>query len=64
MKPFAVIAVLLGFFAVTYVGSPFVTAWSIREAVRNGDSDYLAAAIEWPSVRETLKPAIAQIALN
>lgn len=64
MKPFAVIAALFGFLAVAYIGSPFVTAWSIREAVRNGDSNYLATAIEWPSVRETLKPAIAQIALN
>lgn len=64
MKPFAIIAALLAFVAVAYVGSPFVTAWSIREAVRNGDSNYLATAIEWPSVRETLKPAIAQIALN
>jgi hypothetical protein len=54
--------VLLG--ATIYVGSPFVTAWGIREAVRNGNSDYLASAIEWPSVRETLKPTIAQIALN
>jgi hypothetical protein len=47
-----------------YVGSPFVTAWGIREAVRNGNSDYLASAVEWGSVRETLKPTIAQIALN
>ena len=47
-----------------YVCSPFVTAWEIREAVRNGNSDYLVTAIEWKSVRETLKPSIAQIALN
>lgn len=47
-----------------YVCSPFVTAWEIREAVRNGNSDYLVSAIEWGSVRETLKPSIAQIALN
>lgn len=64
MKPFAVIAALLAFIAVAYVGSPFVTAWGIREAVRDGNSDYLARAIEWQSVRETLKPAIAQIALS
>ncbi|HML28734.1 MAG TPA: DUF2939 domain-containing protein, partial [Hyphomicrobium sp.] len=63
-KPYAVIAALLGLLAVAYVGSPFVTAWEIREAVRNGNSNYLASTIEWPSVRETLKPSIAQIALN
>ena len=52
-------------FAITaYIGSPFVTAWSIREAVRSGDSAYLERAIDWPSVRTTLKPAIGRIALN
>ncbi len=59
--------VVLGLALVTvtiYAGSPFVTAWGIREAVRNGNSDYLASAIEWGSVRETLKPSIAQVALN
>ncbi len=50
--------------ATLYLGSPFVTAWGIREAVRNGNSDYLASAIEWGSVRQTLKPSIARIALN
>jgi len=59
------IKVALGVFAVTlYIASPFVSAWFIREAVRNGNSDYLARAIEWPSVRETLKPSIVRIALN
>ena len=64
MKP---VSILFGFFLVAaaiYIGSPFATAWGIREAVRNGDSDYLASAIEWPTVRETLKPSIARIALN
>jgi hypothetical protein len=50
--------------AIVYVGAPFVTAWNIREAVRNGNSTYLTTAIEWPSVRETLKPSIAHIALD
>jgi hypothetical protein len=64
MKSFFVFlgVVLIG--ATIYVGSPFVTAWGIREAVRNGNSDYLASAVEWGSVRETLKPTIARIALN
>ena len=43
------IKVALGVFAVTlYIASPFVSAWFIREAVRNGNSDYLARAVEWP----------------
>ena len=59
------IKVALGVFAVTfYIASPFVSAWFIREAVRNGNSDYLARAVEWPSVGETLKPSIVRIALN
>jgi hypothetical protein len=59
------IKVALGVLAATlYIASPFVSAWFIREAVRNGNSDYLARAIEWPSVRETLKPSIVRIALN
>ena len=47
-----------------YIASPFVTAWSIREAVRNGDAAYLERVIDWPSVRETLKPTLGRIALN
>lgn len=48
----------------TYVASPFVTAWQIREAVRNGDSRYLENAIEWDSLRASLKPSLSQLALN
>jgi len=55
---------LIALSAALYVGAPFITAWNIREAVRNGNSQYLASAIEWPSVRETLKPSIARIALD
>ena len=59
------IKIALGVIVVTlYIASPFISAWLIREAVRNGNSDYLAYSVEWPSVRETLKPSIARIALN
>ncbi len=64
MKSLFVVLGLALLSATIYAGSPFVTAWGIREAVRNGNSDYLASAIEWGSVRETLKPTIAQVALN
>lgn len=47
-----------------YIASPFVTAWSIREAVRNGNSAYLEHRIDWPSVRATLTPTISRIALD
>lgn len=55
---------LLSFLIIGYISSPFVTAWQIREAVRNGDATYLQTAIDWPSVRETLKPALSRLALN
>ncbi len=47
-----------------YIAAPFVTAWSIREAVRNGDSDYLERAIDWPGVRETLRPTLSRFAFD
>lgn len=56
-------ALVLAAFAI-YVSAPFVTAWSIREAVRNGNSAYLARAIDWDSVRTTLKPTLSRIALD
>lgn len=64
MKPLRVAAAAGCVVAGLYVGSPFLTAWNIREAVRSGNSGYLATAIDWPSVRETLKPSIARIALD
>jgi len=57
-------AALLVLVASAYIASPFVTAWMIREAVRNGDSAYLEQKIDWPSVRATLAPTIGQIALG
>jgi hypothetical protein len=64
MKSLIAVATFALLAAAIYVGAPFAAAWNIREAVRNGNSDYLSTAIEWPSVRETLKPSIARIALN
>lgn len=51
-------ACLLVSLAAAYTASPFYTAWSIREAVRSGNAAYLQTAIDWPSVRETLKPSL------
>ncbi len=59
LKVFFLFAVILA-----YVASPFVTAWSIREAARNGDAAYLQQVIDWPNVRETLKPTLSRLALN
>lgn len=64
MKALLLKASLLVALMAAYIGSPFYTAWSIREAVRNGDSAYLESRIDWPGVRATLAPAISRIALN
>jgi hypothetical protein len=71
------IKVALGVFAVTlYIASPFVSAWFIREAVRNGNSDYLARAIalnlpdpeeqqkESPGLWQRLKTTVGQGAVD
>lgn len=56
------VAVLLPVAA--YVASPFFTAWAIRDAIRTGNADYLAAKIEWDPVRESLRQSLMQIALD
>ena len=47
-----------------YIAMPFWTAWSIREAIKTGDSDYLARKIDFEGVRETLRPSLAQVAFD
>lgn len=64
MKRLLLTFTLIGLAVAGYIAAPLVTAWSIREAARNGDSAYLERAIDWPSVRETLKPTLSQIALD
>jgi hypothetical protein len=64
MKGLLLKATLVLLAVAAYIASPFATAWSIREAVRNGDSAYLEHHIDWPSVRATLAPTISRIALN
>lgn len=64
MKSLLLKAIIVTLSICAYIGSPFYTAWSIREAVRNGDSAYLAQQIDWPGVRATLAPTIGRLALN
>lgn len=47
-----------------YAASPLVTAWSVREAVRSGNSDYLRTAIDWPRIKDTLKTSMTRYALD
>lgn len=48
--------------ATAYVASPFHAAWTIREAMKTGDSAYLTENIEWPRVRETLRQSLTEFA--
>ena len=50
--------------AAGYVALPFWTAFSIREAVKSGDTSYLDSKIEWASVRTTLRQSLADHALD
>lgn len=48
--------------AAAYVLSPLHAAWTIREAIITGDSATLAARIDWPRVRETLRQSMTAMA--
>lgn len=55
----------IGLFAIGgYVAAPFVTAWSIREAIRAGDVAYLETKVDWPKVKDTLKASMSNYAFG
>jgi len=55
----------LGLIALSgYVAAPFITAWSIREAIRNGDAAYLEAKVDWPRVKQSLKTSMTAYAFG
>lgn len=43
-----------------YVASPFVAAYSLREAIKAGDTATIERKVLWPSVRESLRASIAK----
>ncbi len=43
-----------------YIGAPFYTAWSLREAIRTADTATLERKIEWDSVRASLKSSLVR----
>lgn len=62
MKRILVGLFVLSLLALGYIAAPLVTAWSIREAVKNGDSEYLESKIEWDRVRGTMKASLGRMA--
>lgn len=47
-----------------YAASPFLTVWSLREAIKTGDAAVLEHAIAWDSVRSTLRTSMTRVALD
>jgi hypothetical protein len=64
MKKFLVAAFALFTFAAAYIAAPFVTVWSVREAIRNGDAAYLDEKMEWPTVRASLRESLTDYAIG
>lgn len=64
MKKFLMAAAAALALATAYIASPFLTAWNIREAIRSGNSAYLDAKLEWPTVRTTLRESLTEYAIG
>ena len=62
MKKWILAAGLLLFLllATVYLGSPYYAAWSLRDAARAGDSDRLAALVDFPAVRASIEPQVTE----
>lgn len=41
-----------------YAASPIAAAWTVREAIRTGDTDTLSRKIAWDTVRSSLKQSL------
>lgn len=48
--------------AAAFVASPFHAAWTIREAMKSGDTQTLNERVEWARVRETLRQSLTEFA--
>lgn len=54
-RTWIVVAAILSVMVLAYVGSPFWAARQFKQAALSGDVDRLEAAVDFPSVRESLK---------
>jgi hypothetical protein len=50
--------------AASYVAYPFLTVWTIREAVRTGDTPTIEAKLEWTTVRVSLRQSLTEYAVG
>lgn len=64
MRRLLLLSLMCATLAGAYAAAPFYAAWAIREAIIHGDKAYLQEKVDWASLKETLKPSIARMALN
>lgn len=62
--PFAVRAGLWLLPFAVYAASPFMTAWTIKEAIKAGHAPTLERLVAWDSVRFTLRHSMKSLALD
>jgi hypothetical protein len=60
LRPLLRLSLLAGLVAVAYMGSPFVAAWNLREAVKAGNVEAVTSKVQWDTVRASLKASLAK----
>ncbi|MCC7251551.1 DUF2939 domain-containing protein [Hyphomicrobium sp.] len=64
MKKFLIALTASLTLAAGYIAYPILTVWTIREAMRTGNSAYIETKLEWPTVRSTLRQSLTEYALG
>lgn len=62
MRKLFALASLTLFLSTFYVASPFHAAWTLREAMKEGDAETLEHRIVWPRMRESLRTSLREFA--
>jgi hypothetical protein len=52
------LGVALALLAAVWLGSPYFTVWRLSQAVKSGDAAQVSRAIDFPALRENLKPKL------
>jgi Protein of unknown function (DUF2939) len=55
-----VLCLSLGLLMSAYVASPFVSMWSLRDAVKRADTASIQQRVDWPRVRDSLRASLAR----
>lgn len=64
MKRFSLILLVSTFAVMLYAASPLIAAFRIGEAIKAGDSAYLADKIQWRTVRNSLRLSLGPVAMG